>query len=280
MVKGIDCASKLTARTAAAIRAEGYAFAGRYLVPNSGTLAWKALTGTEAETITKAGLRLLSVWETTVNRAKGGAAAGAADGADARRCAREIGMPKSGVIYFTVDYDAQPGDMDAIEAYLRAARENTGEYETGVYGSYSVIETMAQRKACTGFWQCAAWSYGKKSEHLTVYQSGFGQHVAGVSVDIDECPDMVRAGIWTFGDANGETDEGKEAEMTYYKTIEDVPDYYRAAVQKAVDAGALEGTGDGLNVSEDLCRMLTILDRMGNWSDAEGNALPRCYGTD
>lgn len=52
--------------------------------------------------------------------------------------------------------------------------------------------------------------------------------------------------------------------MTYYKTINDVPSYYRAAVDKAVDAGALNGTGNGdLNVSEDLCRTLTVLDRLG-----------------
>ncbi len=51
--------------------------------------------------------------------------------------------------------------------------------------------------------------------------------------------------------------------MVYYKTLADVPDYYKTAVQKAVDKGALNGTGDGINVSEDLCRTLTVLDRLG-----------------
>ena len=266
MVKGIDCAVKLTARTAAAIRGEGYAFAGRYLVPDSGAFAWKALTRAEAEAVTEAGLRLLTVWETAAGRAKGGAAAGAADGALALECARKIGMPEGGIIYFAVDYDAQADGMSAVEAYLRAARENTGEYETGVYGSYSVIEEMARRGACAGFWQCLAWSGGKKSGYLDVYQGWSGREVAGVSADINECPDMDRAGIWTYAAEDGAgsgQDEGEEQEMTYYKTIWDVPDYYRAAVKKAMDAGALKGTGDGINVSEDLCRTLTILDRMG-----------------
>lgn len=58
--------------------------------------------------------------------------------------------------------------------------------------------------------------------------------------------------------------EEEDEDMTYYKTINDVPSYYRAAVDKAVDAGALNGTGNGdLNVSEDLCRTLTVLDRLG-----------------
>lgn len=52
-------------------------------------------------------------------------------------------------------------------------------------------------------------------------------------------------------------------EMTYYKNLDDVPSYYKAAVQKAVNKGALNGTGEGLNVSEDLCRTLTVLDRLG-----------------
>ncbi len=59
-------------------------------------------------------------------------------------------------------------------------------------------------------------------------------------------------------------EEEEETEMTYYKTINDVPTWYADAVQKAVDKGALNGTGNGeLNVSEDLCRTLTVLDRLG-----------------
>lgn len=58
--------------------------------------------------------------------------------------------------------------------------------------------------------------------------------------------------------------EKEDDDMIYYKTINDVPSYYKNSVQKAVKKGALNGTGNGeLNVSEDLCRMLTVLDRLG-----------------
>ena len=57
--------------------------------------------------------------------------------------------------------------------------------------------------------------------------------------------------------------ESEEDEMVYYNTLADVPEYYRAAVEKAVERGALRGGGGGLNVSEDLCRTLTVLDRLG-----------------
>lgn len=61
-----------------------------------------------------------------------------------------------------------------------------------------------------------------------------------------------------YADSQKEDDD-----MTIYKNLKDVPSYYQPAVKKAMDKGALNGTGDGLNVSEDLCRTLTVLDRLG-----------------
>lgn len=56
----------------------------------------------------------------------------------------------------------------------------------------------------------------------------------------------------------------EDDDMTYYKKFENIPTWYQAAVKKAMDAGALKGTGNGeLNVSEDLCRTLTVLNNMG-----------------
>lgn len=56
----------------------------------------------------------------------------------------------------------------------------------------------------------------------------------------------------------------EEDEMKYYMTLKDVPDWGKAAAQKAVDANALRGDEHGnLNISEDLLRTLVVLDRMG-----------------
>ena len=58
--------------------------------------------------------------------------------------------------------------------------------------------------------------------------------------------------------------EKEEDDMVIYKTLNDVPSYYKVAVQKAMDKDALKGTsGKEINVSEDLCRTLTVLDRLG-----------------
>ena len=53
-------------------------------------------------------------------------------------------------------------------------------------------------------------------------------------------------------------------EYKVYPRMEDTPHWCRPSLQKAVDRGVLKGTGNGrLDVSEDLCKMLTLLDRLG-----------------
>lgn len=241
MIRGIDTATRLPAAKCKELKAAGVEFVGRYLVPAVGNLKWKALTEAEAEAITAAGLRLLTVWETTADRAKGGAAAGAADGAQALRCARDIGMPASGIIYFAVDFGAQSADMDAIEAYLRAAREQTAEYDTGVYGSYFVVEEMAKRKACSCFWQCVGWSNGKKSPALNVYQSMWSHPLCGISVDDNECADMDAAGIWDYEEENM-TGEQIYNKLNEYLREQPAPDWAKEELEQAVAMGITDGT--------------------------------------
>lgn len=238
MILGIDTAIPLSADKAKAIKEAGYEFAGRYLVP---TTMWKALTRAEAQALTAAGLKILTVWETTADRVKGSANAGSADGANALKCAREIGMPSSGVIYFAVDFGAQASDMDAIEAYLRAARQNTEEYEIGVYGSYSVVEEMAKRKACNHFWQCVGWSYGQKSPHRNVYQAKWGMSVAGVAIDVNECDDMDAAGIWNYEEDNM-TGEQIYNKLNDYLRSQPAPEWAKAELELAIAMGITDGT--------------------------------------
>ncbi len=53
-------------------------------------------------------------------------------------------------------------------------------------------------------------------------------------------------------------------EKIVYKTINDVPEWYRPTIEKLVADGSLVGTGNGeLNLSDDICRVLVILDRRG-----------------
>ena len=60
------------------------------------------------------------------------------------------------------------------------------------------------------------------------------------------------------------TEKENDDDMKYYKNLTDVPSYYQEAIKKLVDLKAMSGTGNGeLNVSEDLCRMATVLNNAG-----------------
>ncbi|MBO8164711.1 MAG: DUF1906 domain-containing protein [Brevibacillus sp.] len=164
--------------------AAGMRFVCRYLVPAS--MAWKRLTRAEAEAITAAGMKIVSVFQRGTNDAKGGAVNGTWDGKAAYAEAKAIRQPEGTAIYFAVDYDAQPADYDAIEAYLRAAAAELPGYSVGVYGSYAVVEEMAKRGACSHFWQTYAWSKGCLSKAANIYQYKNGQTLAGHTVDLND----------------------------------------------------------------------------------------------
>ena len=56
----------------------------------------------------------------------------------------------------------------------------------------------------------------------------------------------------------------REVEQMYYKTIEEVPAYARATIEKLTADGSLRGVAeDDLGLSEELVRILVILDRRG-----------------
>ena len=55
----------------------------------------------------------------------------------------------------------------------------------------------------------------------------------------------------------------KEVDEVRYNTVEECPSWARETVQKLVDRGYLNGTGEGLDLSADMVRLLVILDRAG-----------------
>ena len=48
-----------------------------------------------------------------------------------------------------------------------------------------------------------------------------------------------------------------------YQSLEKVPEYGRPTIAKLVGKGALKGTGQGLGLTTDMVRILTVLDRLG-----------------
>lgn len=55
----------------------------------------------------------------------------------------------------------------------------------------------------------------------------------------------------------------EELNMVRYKSIEEVPEWYKASVEKLIKAGVISGTGNGLDLLEESARQWTIMDRLG-----------------
>lgn len=52
-------------------------------------------------------------------------------------------------------------------------------------------------------------------------------------------------------------------EMERFNTIEEIPEYAKETIKKLIDKQALKGDGEGLDISEDMIRILVINDRLG-----------------
>ena len=54
----------------------------------------------------------------------------------------------------------------------------------------------------------------------------------------------------------------EDEDMVRWKTVDEIPEGYRAMAQRYVDAGALRGKGDGvIDLTEDMLRVMEIMRR-------------------
>ncbi|MDF2715225.1 MAG: hypothetical protein K0R28_2150 [Paenibacillus sp.] len=215
MAVGFDCSTPLTAATAAAFKSDGYEFVCRYLVPSG----WKRLTAEEADLISASGMQIVSVFETTADRALGGRQAGLQDGAIAMQVAGQVGQPEGSAIYFAVDFDATASQMQTVIEYIRAAGEASPAFPTGVYGSYAVIEAAKAAGACSRFWQTYSWSYGSKADAIHLYQYENDIMVNGIAIDRNES--YGNEGWWMKGQPISGEDDTMQLEQWQWKMLGD-----------------------------------------------------------
>lgn len=168
---------------AVAIKAAGFDFVVRY-VPYAGD-GGKGLTAAELADIRANHLGLAMVFESTAARHRDGIGAGLIDGQKAWEALRELGIPDIPV-FFAVDFDAQPFDFPVIDAYQRGAMGALGPRRVGIYGSHDVVEHCVQAGTANWFWQCLAWSHGRKHPARHLFQDFPGTVINGGEVDINE----------------------------------------------------------------------------------------------
>ena len=91
------------------------------------------------------------------------------------------------------------------------------------------------------------WNYSEEDEPMTEAER---QKMK----DIDESLTNL------YGIVNRMVDEMKKKDVVY-NTIDEVPEWGRAAVQRLIDAGKLNGTGDTLALNATLLRAIVILEK-------------------
>jgi hypothetical protein len=205
MKKGFDAGTNLTT-FAAPLATAGYSFVCRYYNVNNPA---KNLTLSEAQTLSAAGLTIVSVWEngfpTSVDYFSHDK--GVQDGQAAYQYAfSTIGQPQLTPIYFAVDYDASQDDIDGvISDYFKGVQEgfNTAGggipvFLIGVYGSGLVCSSLLAANLASYSWlaQSTGWRGSGTYTGYNIGQSG----------QITEC--IEQGGVTGDGDNSPNDNEG------------------------------------------------------------------------
>ena len=157
------------------LHAEGYTFAARYFSHD----ASKDVSKAEADALWAAKVDIVSNWEATAQGALNGHAQGVADAQAAQAQATAAGAPAGRPIYFSVDFDATPGQQAALNAYFDGVASVIGVARAGAYGGYYVVQRLFDAGKIKWGWQTYAWSGGQWEARAQLRQVQNGITAAG-----------------------------------------------------------------------------------------------------
>ena len=181
-------------------------------------------------------------------------------------CKERIGAHFCGYI-LDVEMDNTAADVRAALQYLQKNVKKTMLYT--MYAEYERYAAVIRDRPSS----CAWWE-ARYGDNDGTYDSAYPCH-AGADLhqytDRGTCPGI--DGETDLNRLTGEKperwfttldDSTEEGEDVTYRTLEDVPEWYRPTIEKLIQDGSIRGVGEGiLDLSEDVCRTLTILDRHG-----------------
>lgn len=110
---------------------------------------------------------------------------------------------------------------------------------------------------------------GAKTDHCGIVESVDGTYISAIEGNTSSASDAdggaVERRARKFSQIVGAVRPSydKEVEEVRYNTVDECPDWARETIQKLVDKEYLNGTGEGLDLSADMVRLLVILDRAG-----------------
>jgi hypothetical protein len=166
----------------AGLKAAGYGFVIRYV----GGSASKRITADEVQALQAAGLGIITVFEVTAYRMRGGYSAGVSDANTAVTQATAAGAPQDFFCYFACDFDAAARDQTAINAYLDGAASVLGGFSrVGFYGGYWPLKRVLDAGKATKGWQTPAWSGGNHDSRISLLQHAGEVSIAGGACDVN-----------------------------------------------------------------------------------------------
>jgi hypothetical protein len=252
------------------LKSNGCQFVCRYLswLPNG-----KVIDKAEYDFLMSIGVAVVLNWEYYAEDMIRGAnhyADGQTHAREAERQRKAMGAPAA-PIYFSADFDAQPGHQAAINSYLDGVASVIGRARTGIYASYYTVErTLAAGKAMWA-WQTYAWSYGNVSSraHLYQYQNG----VLGGSYDRcrslkDDFGQITKSGV-----ADGNSNSGGLSWMSdvdEFKSVINTDGTIQAPSRALAEQAATGKPVDQQNLSWSLASFL----RLGyDWDRSNADAI-------
>jgi peptidoglycan hydrolase-like protein with peptidoglycan-binding domain len=146
-----DGVTKITTARAAALKADGIKYVGRYLTnPSTTSLPEKAIQPGELQTIATSGLRCFPIYQTFGRDASGFTyAAGRAAGYAAVNAALDHGFKPGARIFFAVDFDALDADVTSnVLPHFKGIEDSMADagnpFKVGVYGPRNVCTRVAE----------------------------------------------------------------------------------------------------------------------------------------
>jgi len=191
LISGVDASVSCTP-IATRLQSTGRRFVCRYYA-NSGR---KCLTAEEAKVLSKAGLRIVVVWEDgrPTKAAYFSYAKGVDDGTSAYHDAMSLGQPPGTAIYFAVDYDSSQDEIaGVISDYFRGIADGFSTisqgspgYVIGVYGSGLTCSSVLGQNLARYSWLALSTGWrGSEFSRWNIRQKP-GRALLGVDLDYDD----------------------------------------------------------------------------------------------
>ena len=195
------------------------------------------------------------------------------------------GVRQADVEYLVIHYTAAPGDT----------AENNGKYfareKTGASAHYFVDEKQVVRSVPEEYvaWHCGANRYlhpkcrNQNSIGIEICTKGAEGNYWFAPDAVERAKELTRLLMEKYHisedrvlrhyDVTGKlcpapfVEEGAWASfkggLTVYETLEAVPQWAQPTIEKLLERGFLQGDGSSLDLTRDMVRLLTILDRAG-----------------